>query len=149
MGHGEESGMTVLPRQECLDLLSQVSVGRVGVSIDALPVILPVHFVLFRESVLFSTIPGTKLDRATTGAVVAFQADAPEARNGSHWSVLLQGIASGVSDEWDDARAMATSIEPWGGSALEHRLVRVEATHVTGRRFIAPVCLEPPAPSSL
>jgi len=135
MGRDEDNGMTILTRQACLDLLSQVSVGRVGVSIDALPVILPVHFVLFGEAVLFSTIPGTKLDAATTDAVVAFQADAPEARAGTHWSVHLQGIASEVSDEWDDARAMAASIKPWGSRSLERRLVRVEASHVTGRRF--------------
>ncbi len=138
---GEESGMRILARRECLDLLSQVSLGRVGVSIDALPVILPVHFVLFGESVFFNTNPGTKFDAATTGAVVAFQADAPEAGSGAHWSVLLQGIASEVSNEWDDAQAMSDAIKPWGGGALDRRLLRVEASHMTGRRFH----IEPPS----
>src|SRR5208283_4269220 len=100
-----DSDVTILTRPECLELLSQVSLGRIGASIDALPVILPVHFALFGESVLLHTIPGTKLDAATLGAVVAFQADAHEPVRGSWWSVLLQGIASAVSDEWDDAHA--------------------------------------------
>lgn len=81
--------MTILTRPECLELLSQAPVGRIGASIDALPVILPVHFGLFEESVLFRTIPGTKLDAATLGAVVAFQADGRELRDGTYWSVLL------------------------------------------------------------
>lgn len=59
----------------------------IGASVSALPVIFPVHFALFEESVLFRTAPGTKLDAATIGAVVAFQADAREPFGESHWSV--------------------------------------------------------------
>ncbi len=124
----------ILSRSECFDLLAQVSVGRIGASIDALPVILPVHFALSGESVLFRTIPGTKLDAATIGAVVAFQADAHEVGDRS-WSVLLQGVAAAVSDEDGHARAQAIHIGPWAGGQVDLRLVRIVATNVSGRRF--------------
>ena len=134
MGPSGEAETAILGRSECFDLLAQVSVGRIGVSIDALPVILPVHFALSGESVLFRTVLGTKLDAATIGAVVAFQADAHEVGDSS-WSVLLQGVASAVSDE--DGQALATSIHigPWAGGQVDLRLVRIVATNVSGRRF--------------
>jgi nitroimidazol reductase NimA-like FMN-containing flavoprotein (pyridoxamine 5'-phosphate oxidase superfamily) len=130
--------VTSLGRSECLELLSQVSVGRIGASIDALPVIFPVHFALFGESVLFRTVPGTKLDAATIGAVVAFQADAQEPLDGNPWTVLLQGIASAVTDEWDQSQARSVRIKSWLGiddHHHHHHLVRLEATNITGRRF--------------
>ena len=45
----EVAGLEVLSREECLSLMATVSVGRLGVSIDALPAILPVNFVLLRK----------------------------------------------------------------------------------------------------
>jgi uncharacterized protein len=124
----------ILSRSECFDLLAQVSVGRIGASIDALPVILPVNFALSGESVLFRTIPGTKLDAATIGAVVAFQADTYGVGDWS-WSVLLQGVASSVSDEAGQAQAGSIHIGPWAGGHVDLRLVRIVGTNVSGRRF--------------
>jgi nitroimidazol reductase NimA-like FMN-containing flavoprotein (pyridoxamine 5'-phosphate oxidase superfamily) len=135
MVQSNESEVAHLTRPECLELLSQISIGRVGASIDALPVILPVHFALFEDSVLFRTIPGTKFDAATIGAVVAFQADSYESFGGTGWSVLLQGIASVVTDEKDDCQAASVPIKPWTSVDRELHLVRVEATNVSGRRF--------------
>jgi uncharacterized protein len=125
----------VLGRPECFELLSLVSVGRIGASIDALPVILPVYFTPFGESVLFRTTIGTKLDAATVGAVVAFQAEGDEPVDGTSWSVLLQGVASAVSDEDGQARAQSIPVGPWAGEKMDRRLVRIEATNVSGRRF--------------
>lgn len=135
VGSSNEPGATVLTRRECFELLARTSVGRVGVSIDALPVILPVHFAVSEESVLFRTIPGTKLDAATVGSVVAFQADAWEPSDSTHWSVLLQGAAREVSNEPGDARSRSVAIRSWGGVHPVHRLVRIEATKASGRRF--------------
>jgi hypothetical protein len=135
VGTGGETESSILDRPQCFELLGLVSVGRIGASIDALPVILPVHFALVGESVLFRTVIGTKLDAATIGAVVAFQADADEPVGGTSWSVLLQGVASAVSDEDGHARAKSIPIGPWAGEKVDLRLVRIEAANVTGRRF--------------
>ena len=130
-----DSEVTVLDRADCLALLSRVSVGRIGASIEALPVILPVHFALFEESVLFRTIPGTRLDAASIGAVIAFQADAYEPREGSGWSVLLQGIPTPVDTGPGDVMARSVPITPWVHGPRDQRLVRLEATTISGRRF--------------
>ena len=131
-----DSDVVILTRPECMEHLRRVSIGRIGASIDALPVILPVHFALFLEnSVLFRTIPGTKLDAATVGAVVAFQADAQDPFGGTHWSVLLQGIASSVTDQSVELEARSIPIKPWTAVHREQRLGRIEATNLSGRRF--------------
>ena len=126
----------MLNREQCLELLGTVAVGRVGVSIRALPAILPVNFVLAGGQILFRTIPGTKLDAAAAGAVVAFEADGFDPGGGSGWSVLVQGICSEVTDPDDLARLAHLPLEPWAfGPGVADRLVRVETSFVSGRRF--------------
>jgi len=129
------SDVTILTRQECMHLLGTTTLGRVGASIDALPVILPIHFALIDESVLFRTLPGTKLDAATRDTVIAFQADAYEPVDGTGWSVLVQGITSAVRDHHGDVPAINVPIKPWAGVEPHHRLVRLDTTNVTGRHF--------------
>ncbi len=126
----------ILTRQTCWDLLAQVSVGRIGVSIDALPAILPVHFSLFDGTVLIWTVPGTKLDRATVGHVVAFQADGYDPHVDTGWSVLLQGVATAVSDE--KVAAGSVPIGSWAGGESAARLVQIRATKVTGHWLLDP-----------
>ncbi len=135
MWANEFSAATALTESECFERLSQVSLGRIAVSIDALPVILPVHFVLSDESVLFPTVTGSKFDAATTGTVIAFQADAQETLGGDYWSVLLQGIASSVGDVPGDAQERAIPLEPRPDLHRKLHMVRIEATIVSGRSF--------------
>jgi len=126
----------VLNREQCLELLATVPVGRVGVSIRALPAVLPVNFVLVGSQILFRTIPGTKLDAATANAVVAFEADGFDPDGGSSWSVLVQGICSEVTDPEDLARLARVRLEPWAfGPGVAERLVRIDTSFVSGRRF--------------
>jgi Pyridoxamine 5'-phosphate oxidase len=87
------AGLEVLSREECLSLMATVSVGRLGVSIDALPAILPVNFVLLREQIIVRTVPGTKLDAAAAQAVVAFEVDSYDPGGKWGWSVLVLGLA--------------------------------------------------------
>ena len=135
MGHGDNSYMKILSREECFTRLAQVPVGRIGVSIDALPVILPVHFALEDESILFRTIRGSKLDAAAADAVVAFLADAPDPAAGGWWSVLLQGLATPAGDEVGEAQAAV--LAPWHGSdgRRQARLLRIERGAIRGRFF--------------
>ncbi len=129
------SDATILTESECFEHLGQVSLGRIAASIDALPVILPVRFVLCGKSVLFPTVPGSKLDEAATGAVVAFQADAEVPLTRTYWSVLLQGVASSVGDWPELAQEPVIPLEQGSGLRGKPHMVRIEATIVSGRRF--------------
>ena len=120
---------------ECLELLASVPVGRVGVTIDALPAVLPVNFVVHGGAVIFRTVPGTKLDAATAGAVVAFETDGyGDSRDPNGWSVLLRGIAHEIDDPAQLAMARALPLESWAWDGGADRFVRIEPTVLTGRR---------------
>ena len=135
MGPTDNSEITILTREECFNRLAEVPVGRISVSIDALPVIFPVHFALEDESVLFRTVRGTKLDTAATDAVVAFQADASDSRAGGWWSVLLQGIATPVRDGEEETQTWNPA--PWHGAGRRQpkRLLRIDTDAMRGRFF--------------
>jgi nitroimidazol reductase NimA-like FMN-containing flavoprotein (pyridoxamine 5'-phosphate oxidase superfamily) len=125
-----------LSRARCFDLLATAVVGRVGVSVRALPVILPVGYVVAGERVVFRTAPGAKLDAAVHRSVVAFETDRYDPAGDWGWSVLVQGVASEISGvaELDEARAMLG--RDW--SFLTEDLVRfisIEGTFVSGRAF--------------
>ncbi len=130
-----QSRLIELDRTECVELLATVPVGRIGLSVAALPVILPVNFAVSDESVLFRTAAGTKLDAASQRSVVAFQADryAPDGLSG--WSVLVVGLCEQVPES--DAAVVAGSvpIESWALDGVATHLVRVEMATVTGRAF--------------
>jgi nitroimidazol reductase NimA-like FMN-containing flavoprotein (pyridoxamine 5'-phosphate oxidase superfamily) len=125
----------VLTYSECLALLGQASLGRVGVSVGALPVILPVFYALDDQSILLRTVAGTQLDAATRNAVVAFQADAYVPANSSGWSVMAQGVASRVSNPDELRRMSLVSMPSWPTDDGRANLVRIEIARLSGRRF--------------
>lgn len=130
-----DDGLARLSRQECLALLASASFGRVGVSVEALPAILPVTIALMDESVVFRTIPGTKLAYATKGSILAVEADQYDAALGDGWSVLVRGVASELVDAGDIGRARELLADSWiNGHTAEH-YVGVGCDLVTGRRL--------------
>jgi uncharacterized protein len=127
----DRNGFEVLTRPECMRLLGTVYVGRVGVSVDALPVILPVNFALDGHAVVFRTTPGTKLDAAVAGNVVCFEADDVDAHAG--WSVLITGRAAVVTG--DTSRLDQLVARPWPANS---HWVRIPGDVVSGRRLVKP-----------
>jgi len=125
-----------LSRAQCLELMATMPVGRIGVSVRALPVILPVNFVLVGENIVFRTISGTKLDAATANAVVAFEVDsyAPDCKSG--WSVLIRGVSSEITDP-EELRALTDiPLRAWAlDDRIATRLVRIESSFISGRLF--------------
>src|SRR5689334_23406956 len=87
-----------LSREECLGLLARTGIGRVVFTEAALPAAHPVAFLLDGEEVVFRTAGGGKLAAATTGRVVAFEADEVDLASRSGWSVLGVGEAYEITD---------------------------------------------------
>jgi uncharacterized protein len=129
--------MVELGPAECIALLGSVQVGRVGVTIDALPAVLPVNFVVWNGSIVFRTVPGTKLDAAAAGEVVAFEVDGygSQEKPGG-WSVLVRGIAHEVTDPAELAEVDALPLDSWAWDGQAHRYVCIEPTVMTGRRIV-------------
>ncbi len=124
-----------LEAPECLRLLETVSVGRVGVTMEALPAVFPVQFVVSDGAVIFRTVPGTKFDSATAGSVVAFEAD--DDRTGGapiRWSVLVRGIAQALTEPAELSAARALPLGSWAREGGADRFVRIYPTVITGHR---------------
>lgn len=134
----EYEAREILPRGECIRLLGEAGVGRVGLSIRSLPVILPVNYVVDGARIVFRTGVGAKLDSAVRNAVVCVEVDHIEPRWQSGWSVLVTGQAHHVSEEDVSPEARGILV-PWALSAGDH-YVAVPLDLVTGRR-VGPVLL--------
>ncbi|SDM82113.1 pyridoxamine 5'-phosphate oxidase family protein [Nonomuraea jiangxiensis] len=130
----DSSGLQVLGRQECLDLLSTAPIGRIVFTDRALPAVQPVNFHLDGHFIVIRTSIGSKLAAATRHAVVAFEADEfdPESRTG--WSVTAVGRSRAATDPAEIDRLAALPLAAWAPGDRGHYVV-VEAEQVSGRRL--------------
>jgi nitroimidazol reductase NimA-like FMN-containing flavoprotein (pyridoxamine 5'-phosphate oxidase superfamily) len=126
----DRNGLEVLSTNECLRLLESATVGRIGITSGALPVILPINFRLDGRRILFRTSLGTKLDAATRNAVVAFEVDQVDPVYHSGWSVLVTGVARNVEAEDDDLWKT-----PRWAPGSDGRVVEISIDQITGRRL--------------
>lgn len=125
----DRNGFEVLPREECFDLLRSVPVGRIGLSMAALPVVLPVNFAVDGDRLVVRTAAGSKLDAALAGAVVAFEADHYDVDTGAAWSVLVRGSAA-VLTAVDD---VDLNVDSWVADQSD-QWVMITTDLVSGRR---------------
>lgn len=130
----DRNGLEVLSEAECFRLLASKSLGRVGLTVGALPTVLPVNFRLIGEHIYFRTSAGPKLEAATSCAVVAFEVDDIDPISHDGWSVVVTGVARPVENAEEISRLDAIGIPLWT-PAPQTRVVAISADVVTGRRL--------------
>ena len=128
------TGMIVLEAAECWRLLREADVGRLAVTIADHPDIFPINHVVDGETVLFRTLPGTKLSGSVLGRSVAFEVDGYDSWSGDAWSVVVKGRAVELSTAKHIARAQQLPLFTWW-TLPNARWVQVQADEVSGRRF--------------
>jgi nitroimidazol reductase NimA-like FMN-containing flavoprotein (pyridoxamine 5'-phosphate oxidase superfamily) len=133
----DHNGLEVLTREESLYLLGTVPVARIGLTMGALPVILPVNFAVADGEIHLRTAEGTKLDAALANAVVAVEVDDFDPLSHSGWSVLVRGVARVLTLPGELARAKGLALRPWAGEAPD-RYVAIATDLVSGRRIHSP-----------
>ena len=126
--------LEVLSTEACLYLLRQEEVGRVAVTVGAIPEIFPVNYCLLDGAIAFRTGKGTKLHAATHHVVVAFEVDHldPEVQHG--WSVLVVGHAGEITDPQQVTAARRLLSDTWVPVDRYH-VVSIALDRVTGRRI--------------
>lgn len=129
-----DDGLELLTEVECRERLAEADVGRVGISVGALPAIFPVNYAFLDGWILFRTAPGSKLAAAAGGAVVAFEVDDYQRADRSGWSVLAIGRAEVVHDLGVTFRVLAAQLEPWA-AGMRSNIVRIDPEFVSGRRI--------------
>lgn len=130
----ERSSLDVLGDGECQWLLEHTSLGRVGVTVGALPAIFPVNYAARGGAIYFRTDKGTKLSAALRGACVAFQIDGFDVRYHHGWSVLAVGMAEEVGEPEASELEAELELEPWAPGPHDH-LVRIRPEFLSGRRI--------------
>jgi len=82
-----------IPVQRCWELLATASVGRVALSVRALPVVVPVQYYLSGQRLAVCLGHQQIPERALDQTVIAFTADAIDSVARSGWVVQVQGHA--------------------------------------------------------
>ena len=131
----DDGGLEILSEDECLALLHLSHLGRVAVSMGALPAIFPVNYVVLDGRIVFRTGEGTKLRAALHNAVVAFEVDSADAASETGWSVLAVGRAEDVKDPTVVDEVMRRPIHPWAPGD-RHKVIAIHPEFLSGRRII-------------
>jgi uncharacterized protein len=130
-----DEDLELLDEEACLALLGSTSIGRVAVTLGALPAVLPVNFGLLDGDIVFWTGEGTKLRAAVANAVVGFEADRIDPVDRTGWSVLVVGRAVEVKDPGTIERARALGIRPWTAANRRSHAILIHPEFVSGRRI--------------
>jgi nitroimidazol reductase NimA-like FMN-containing flavoprotein (pyridoxamine 5'-phosphate oxidase superfamily) len=130
-----DQGLELLTEDEASQLLAGAEVGRVGITMGALPAIFPVNYRVIDGAIVFFTAPGSKMSAAVGGAVVAFEVDDYQLADRSGWSVLAVGRAEVVTDPATAAKARALHLQPFADGPRD-TLVRIDPTFISGRRLV-------------
>ena len=125
-----------LPEAECRALLGTAEIGRVGVSVGALPAIFPVRFTVVDDHVVFRTAQETLMANVVANAIVAFEADAIDHQRGHGWSVLVVGLAQPIDDHADLERVRNVPLAPWRSS--DDSFVRISTDRISGHTLAPP-----------
>jgi hypothetical protein len=115
-----------LDEQECWELLSFSTIGRIALSVKALPVILPVQYYLDNRTLAICLGQHEIPNASVENTVVAFAADAVDTSSQSGWSVQVQGLAH---------RPVREGIARDCGQPPAGRVVHIETAMVKGHRF--------------
>jgi nitroimidazol reductase NimA-like FMN-containing flavoprotein (pyridoxamine 5'-phosphate oxidase superfamily) len=131
-----DSLMEDLAESECLELLKSHHFGRVAFveGAGALPVIMPLNYLVQAETVVCRTNPHSRLGSALRGTPVSFEIDGIDQRQRTGWSVVVSGRAHEVVDPTELEELHQTPLLPWapGDRSL---YIRITPELVSGRRI--------------
>ncbi len=130
------TGMAILDRAECIDLLARTPIGRIEFVAHRQPVVLPVNYRWFDGSIVFRTLDGDKLHAAAMNQPVAFEIDEWDGETSLGWSVVVKGLAHEVTN-WAEAEQLEQlGLVPWSNDVWRQKWVRVYPDEITGRRVV-------------
>jgi hypothetical protein len=134
--HYDDPALTQLTKDECLDLLASVSVGRIIFTRRALPAAELVNFVLDHGDIVIRMDRGDQIAVAVREAIVAFEADDLNPVGQAGWTVTVIGRSQEVTDPEDIDRFKQLCLSSWVPAGREH-FFRMSPEILTGRRLHA------------
>lgn len=136
----DHADLIELNREECLRLLLQHHVGRVAVTVDCQPHIVPVTYAADTSGdVVFRTGPDTVLTKVDLERV-AFEIDGVDEQARGGWSVSVHGFGREITDDDDQtARYLRQKLGASWAPGPRPRWFVISPREVTGRRLQAAV----------
>lgn len=129
-----KTGIEVLDREACLELLAEDVVGRLAFVTGAAPAMVVVNYVLDGDVIVLRSGPGSKLE-AGLRSPVCFEIDDLDRATRTGWSVVVSGRLELVEEHqaatW--ARVRDLPLDPWADGEKPH-LLRLVPSSITGRR---------------
>jgi Pyridoxamine 5'-phosphate oxidase len=126
--------LEVLDREQCLELVRTVSVGRLVFTEHAMPAVQPVDFRWWRGDVVIRITNPVMLAAASGNRVVAFETDELDAEMHSGWSVTVVGHVQAIIAVPDLVELSWIFSRPSIGGRRDY-FVRLRTEKVTGRRL--------------
>ena len=137
VGRFDRNGLEMLSGEECLALLANNDFGRIGLSINALPAILPVNYKMVDGVVVILSAGGAKVAAAANHSVVAFEVDKFSPSGEYGWSVLTIGVAFRVEDEPELLARLNGPMEVWIDIKAA-TLIGIRPDIISGRKIEGP-----------
>jgi nitroimidazol reductase NimA-like FMN-containing flavoprotein (pyridoxamine 5'-phosphate oxidase superfamily) len=119
-----------LTPEECWELLTTTTLGRIAWTTASGPEVVPVNFVTEGSTVRIRTAAYSALAQKVDAERVAFEVDAIDEATHSGWSVLVRGLAE-IEYDADGG----PTPEPWA-SGSRHTTVEIVVDQITGRRLV-------------
>ncbi|MET1037186.1 MAG: pyridoxamine 5'-phosphate oxidase family protein [Aeromicrobium sp.] len=133
--HDHDGRIIELAADECRELLTTTTVGRVAFVDDGGQQLVPVNFIHRDGAIFFRTLP----DRMLAGVVgkdVAFGVDHHEAMYRKGWNVTVKGRAEVVDDpETVETMLADRRLRPWAGG-VRPLVIRVTVDDIAGRKVV-------------
>jgi nitroimidazol reductase NimA-like FMN-containing flavoprotein (pyridoxamine 5'-phosphate oxidase superfamily) len=129
---------TELPLARCEELLAAHTTGRVAWNAPEGPEVLPVTYAYDTGRVVFRTSPFGALSQLARGTTVAFEIDDVNQEEGSGWSVLVRGVAAGITEPHDLVQLWTKDgLVPWA-TGIRNLFIAITPRSITGRAVRAP-----------
>ena len=118
--------------EQCLALLGRAQLGRIALSLRAMPVVVPVRYTLSDGDLLFAA-SGDQLTKALHGNIAALQADGFEENGGKQWTVFATGPVRRV-EGFEDLGLAGSWLSALNVASLEEGdLFRLKPAILSGR----------------
>jgi uncharacterized protein len=123
--------LPVLPHDGCLALLASWNIGRISLTVGALPAVVPVTYQCLGGDVIIGLNDGPALRRLAGETIIALEVDNATS-SAVTWAVLVIGRAIEVTnpDERTEFRALEVASSS-NGIAHSH-YVRLRPDHISG-----------------
>ena len=132
----DEFGLEVLNADECRALLATRKLGRIGASLNALPIVVPVDYALDGDSVVMCVNMNTALGKALVDCVVCLEVDNLDEPAEIDWGVYVNGQPHAVADPDEVARLETLGVSRW---SEESEWLRLSTAMIMGRRRQRPL----------